>query len=178
MEKDKIIQQLRGGQNQEALRELYKGFPSVDQFIRQHGGTKEDARDIFQESLLIFYRNAQKEDFTLSCAASTYLFSIAKYLWKDQLRKNNRTGSFNQVEIAADSPDFTEEDAQHKAMDEVLSQLGEKCNEILTLFYYQKKTMEEIAQALDYKNVDTAKVQKYKCLERAKSMVKSQMIHF
>ncbi len=178
MEKDQIIQQLRTGQNQEALQELYKNFPTVNHFIRTHGGNEDDSRDIFQESLLILYKNAQKESFTLSSSPGTYLFSVAKYLWKDELRKKNRTVSFEIENYTSDPVIPHSEESHFEVIDKVLENLGEKCSGILKLFYYNKKTMEEIARELDYKNVETAKTQKYKCLERARIMASELMVSY
>lgn len=178
MEKEKIIEQLRSGQHAASLKELYKAFPSVSHFIQVNGGNLDDARDMFQESLLVFYRNVQKKEFTLTCSLNTYLFSIAKYLWKDELKKKNRNVSFEakEHEFSADVQTYRQEEMRMKTIDKVLDQLGQKCTEILQLFYYKKRKMEEIAADLGYKNVDTVKTQKYKCLERAKLMANEMIL--
>ena len=178
MEKETIIQQLRSGQNKESLQELYAAFPSVSHFIRKNGGDQEDARDVFQESLLIFYRNVQKPDFVLTSSLNTYLFSIVKYLWKDQLKKKNRAVPFeaNAHAVESDVRAYRLEELKMSTIDRVLDQLGKKCSDILQLFYYRKKSMEEIAHQLEYRNVDTAKTQKYKCMERARLMANELMV--
>jgi RNA polymerase sigma factor (sigma-70 family) len=178
MENGTIVQQLRAGHNEAALRELYKAFPAVSHFIRKNGGNQEDARDMFQESLLIFYRNVQQKDFTLTSSLNTYLFSIVKYLWKDELKKKNRTVPFelHAQDMIPNIAASGQEELKISLMGKVLGQLGEKCSEILRLFYYEKKAMEEIAALLQYKNVDTAKTQKYKCMERAKAMAGEMML--
>jgi len=170
MDNEKIIQQLRSGDNKEALQEMYKSFPSVRHFIKTHGGNDDDARDMFQESLLIFYRNVQKEDFSLTASLNTYLFSICKYLWKDELKKKNRMVNFEVADVAEEAAVYKEEELKMRWIDKILDRLGEKCSDILQLFYYKKMSMEEIAVKLQYKNVDTVKTQKYKCMERAKAM--------
>lgn len=169
MGNEQIIQQLRAGNQKEAVAELYKSFPSVRHFIRTHGGNDDEAKDIFQESMIVFYKNAMKPEFTLTASVNTYLFTVSKYLWKDELKKKNRM-----VPIKFDredekyAPVFTEE--KYRWLDKIINSLGEKCMEILQLFYYKKQSMEEIASGLGYKNVDTAKTQKYKCIERARMM--------
>lgn len=169
MGNEQILIQLRNGKQKEAIADLYKSFPSVRHFIRTHGGNDDEAKDIFQEALIIFYKNAIKPEFTLSASAQTYLFSVSKYLWKDELKKKNRLVHF-EVEKPEEIhiPQHSEE--KYRWMDKILNSLGEKCMEILQLFYYKKQSMDEIAQQLGYKNVDTAKTQKYKCIERAKIM--------
>lgn len=54
-----------------------------------------------------------------------------------------------------------------------LARLGVGCRKLLLLFYYFKKNMEEIATELNYTNADNAKSQKYKCLQKLKSVYSS-----
>ena len=53
----------------------------------QDGGTRDDAKDIFQDALIIFHRKVRSEEFVLTCAVSTYLFSICRNLWREELRR-------------------------------------------------------------------------------------------
>lgn len=177
MDNTKLIELIRSGNNQMALKELYKAFPSISHFIRMHGGNEDEAKDIFQESLFIFYRNVQKNDFQLTSALNTYLFSICKYLWKDELKKKNRLVSYEVKDAPLEEMnDYHDEENKALWLDKIIQSLGAKCLEILQLFYYQKLSMEQIAQKLDYKNTDTVKTQKYKCIERAKQMAKEQSL--
>jgi RNA polymerase sigma factor (sigma-70 family) len=170
MNNAELITQLRSGSNQTALHELYKSWPAVRHFIKTHGGNDDDARDIFQDSLLILYKNTQKKEFELTSAVGTYLFSICKYLWKDELKKKNRMVSFDVPDMAAEIHDHHQQEIKMRWLDQILTQLGEKCAAILNMFYYQKMNMEEIAGKLGYKNTDTAKTQKYKCIEHARNL--------
>lgn len=169
MGNDQILLQLRSGKQKEAVVELYKSFPSIRHFIRTHGGNDDEAKDIFQEALIIFYKNAMKPEFTLTASVNTYLFSVSKYLWKDELKKKNKTVNF-EFDRADESISYKNSEEKFVWLDKIINNLGEKCMEILQLFYYKKQSMEEIAGALGYKNIDTAKTQKYKCIERAKTM--------
>ncbi|MFI5205219.1 MAG: RNA polymerase sigma factor [Flavobacteriales bacterium] len=173
MDNAELIQQLRSGNNTAALHELYKSWPAVRHFIKTHGGNDDDARDIFQDSLLILYKNARKKEFVLTSAVGTYLFSICKYLWKDELKKKNRIVSFEVPDMPEELEDHHKEEKQLRWIDGVLSQLGEKCATILKMFYYKAMSMEQIGEQLGYKNTDTVKTQKYKCLEQARNLAAS-----
>ena len=171
MDNHKLIELLRSGQHHKALEELYKAYPAIRHFIKTHGGNDDDARDTFQDALLIFYRNVQKKDFVLTASVNTYLFSVCRFMWKDALKKKNREVSFTIQDAPAEEiRSYQEEEQQMRWLDKILASLGNKCTDILKMFYYKKMSMEEIAKALDYRNVDTAKTQKYKCLERARAM--------
>lgn len=173
MKNEALIEHLRSDRNAIAIKELYLHYPSVRQFIKTHGGNEDDARDVFQESLIVLYKNSAKPDFKLTSAVGTYLFSICKYMWKDLLKKKGREVSFeveNMPDAWQEINTHLEEEKKYRQVDEVLKSLGEKCLEILNTFYYKHFSMEKIANLFGYKNIDTAKTQKYKCLERARKM--------
>ena len=171
MNSSEILILLRSGQTTPALKELYKAYPAIRQFIKTHGGNEDDAKDCFQDALMILYRNALKPEFELTASVNTYLYSVCRFLWKDQLKKKNRESDTELKDIPMeDISTALQQEEEAKFLQQVLSKLGQKCSEILQLFYYEKKNMEEIAQELGYTSVDSAKTQKYKCLERAKQM--------
>lgn len=167
-----ILNSLRNGQHDRALDKLYEGYPAIKNFILKHGGTEDDSKDVFQESLVIFFQKTQNEEFYLTCKISTYLFSICKYSWKDHLKTNHKYiqhSDFNDsiVEIETETVmgnDHTEQ------LTIILDQLGDKCKSILEAYYSFKMNMSQIATKFNYSTVASAKNQKYKCLERAKKM--------
>src|SRR5688500_15180922 len=165
-----LLHQIRSGNNKAALAELYKAFPAVRHFIKTHGGNEDEARDVFQESLLVFYRNTLKPEFALTSSITTYLYAICKYIWKDELKKKNRNVNFEVTDTPDEVYDYQQEELKYKWLDQLLHALGDKCRDILQLLYYQKKSMEEVAERLGYTGVDSVKTQKYKCLERAREM--------
>lgn len=175
-----LVEQLRSGNHREALASLYSSFPLVRQLIGQNGGNEADAKDIFQEALLVLYRNAQEADFELTCAPSTYLYSVARYLWKDVRKKRQRETTLEEpshlpcTDVHSDLEHHEEIAQKNQLLQTVLQQLGDKCTSILRAYYYQKMSMKEIAEQLGYRSVNSAKTQKYKCLERAKKMVHTQ----
>ena len=99
MDDQKIITLIRTGKNDQALNALYRHYPLMRKMIRSRGGTSNDAEDIFQEALIILVRKvkaagqttgsdqAKPAEFTLTAQLSTYLFSVCRYLWKDELKK-------------------------------------------------------------------------------------------
>ena len=181
-QKSDILLQLRNGDNKKAIAKLYEAYPMIRQFICTHGGNDADAQDVFQEALLVFYRNAQKPTFELTCAASTYLYSVTRFIWKDWLKKKNREILIEEdnrvIPIDFDDSLQQKEEAlqQSKLLSKIISKLGQKCQQILKSYYYQRMSMQEIAQKFGYGSTNSAKTQKYKCIERAKKMTSTKTI--
>lgn len=180
MEDQKIIQLLREKNQDSAFLKLYKNYPSVEKLIRSKGGTKEDAKDIFQEALLVFYEKVNTSDFKLTSTISTYLYSVCRFLWKDQMNKKKiNTTALENENFSSDLENevllYLEKEEKFKQIENAFSQLGEKCLKILTLFYYEKVRMKIIAQQLGLTSEKAAKTQKYKCLEQAKENISNNL---
>lgn len=174
MNDQKIIQQLRTGKRDKAFRQLYKGFPAVKKLILSKGGNAEEAEDTFQEALIIFYRKAMQPNFELTSSCSTYLYSVARYLWKDVSKKKGleyTTENVEHLKFESELEEMAQKEKKFLLIEQVLNSIGEKCLKILQLFYYKGLSMKEIARQVDLKSEKVTKNQKYKCLERARKMV-------
>lgn len=172
---NQFIEGLRDGNN-EVLSVLYKKYYNlVLKLIVNNSGSQEAAQDIYQETIIVLYENAQKSDFELKCQLQTYIYSVAKRLWLKQLKKNGKTYLFKEEEENDLVADVTEDINQHQEreleiqqMNKSLVELGEPCATLINDFYVHKKNMEEIAEKFGYTNANNAKTQKYKCLQRLK----------
>ena len=174
MNDQKIIKYLKEGRRNKAFVRLYQSFPKVEKLILSKGGSKQEAEDIFQEALIVFYKKVIQAEFELTSSISTYLYAVVRYLWKDRLRQLNKEAYKNEEIISTlanenEIPEFIERESKFRQVEEVLNSIGEKCLKILQLFYYQKLSMKAIARQVDLKSERVAKNQKYKCLERAKN---------
>ncbi len=171
MNDQRIIQQLRTGKREKAFIQLYKGFPIVKKLIESKGGTSVEAEDVFQEALIIFYKKAIQPEFELTASISTYVYSVARFLWKDEMKKKGLkygTEEVGNIKFESELEEIAQKEKKFQVVEEVLKSIGEKCLEILQLFYYRGLSMKEIARQVDLKSEKVAKNQKYKCLERAR----------
>src|SRR4051812_8035036 len=65
-----------------AIETIYKSnFNMVQSFVLNNNGTYDDARDIFQEAMIVLYENAKTQSFVLTCQIKTYVYSICRRLW-------------------------------------------------------------------------------------------------
>jgi RNA polymerase sigma-70 factor (ECF subfamily) len=70
-----------------------------------------------------------------------------------------------------DEPDEPEYEESFQLARRALQKLGDPCRKLIELFYYEKKSITEIADEMDYKNPETAKNQKCKCMARLRKLV-------
>jgi RNA polymerase sigma factor (sigma-70 family) len=184
MDDQQIITSIRTGSSDLALNALYRHFPMIRQMVRSKGGSARDAEDIFQEALIILIRQTKSNDFQLTAQLSTYLFSVCRFLWKDQLKKtkphlpfDGDTGltqgdsGLTQVQ-EQELYSAVEQEGRARLAEKVLQELKDRCREILLFFYQDHLSLRDIATRMGYSSENTAKNQKYKCLEAARNRLK------
>jgi len=171
MPDQQILDLIRNGNSDKALATLYHHYPMIRKMIRTHGGSSADAEDIFQEALILLVRNVRQPIFTLTSKLSTYLYGIARYLWQDELRRRHRPIPHELMQDEGDIEPLTaamEKEQQARLAEKVLNELGDRCRELLLLFYHGGLKLKDIASKMGYSTENTAKNQKYKCIEAAK----------
>lgn len=162
-----IIDLLRANNIKKSVNGLYTCYPGIRKFILSNNGSKEDAEDIFHEVLLLLHQKVRQADFTLSSSLKTYTFGIAKNLWYSELRRRSKEVSVYEA-LTEENESIQIEIEKTRIAESAFSLLGEKCKQLLILFYYKNLSMAEIANKLEFSNVNVAKNQKYRCLEKAK----------
>jgi len=159
-----------------AYKGLYREyFGMVNHFVLKNSGSDEDAKDVFQETMVALFEWVNQPNFKLQAALSTLIYSIARNVWLKQLRgkkSNVRVKDFEQyTKIEEDEFDQSQEE-KIGLLEKALDKLGEPCKGILHRFYYLKESMKVIAAAYNYSNAEHAKAQKYKCVQRLKVLAK------
>ncbi len=166
--------------DRKAVETLYKqNYSMVQAFILNNNGTTDDARDIFQEAMIVLYEKARDGSLELNCQIKTYVYSVCRRLWLKRLQQLQRFGA--PVESLEDvvpvEEELEEQERKNEAfgvMEKALTHLGEPCKSLLEAYYIQKKQMLDIASEFGYTNADNAKNQKYKCLMRLKKLFFAQ----
>ncbi len=165
---------------QKAAEEIYRhNYNLIQALIVNNSGTAEDARDIFQEAMVVLFEKARSGNFELNCQIRTYLYSVSRRLWLKKLQQNHRyatdlENTGDEVPVESDLGIHEQKEEEYKLMHEAIGTLGEPCKSLLEAFYFKKKNMQEIAESFGYTNAENAKTQKYKCLTRLKKIFFSQ----
>ncbi|GAB2859873.1 hypothetical protein GCM10027044_20210 [Hymenobacter ruber] len=166
---------------EQALTRLYRrAFPLVRRYVGRHGGTPQDAQDVFQDALVVLYEQAVGDTLVLTASASTYLVGIARNLWHHEQRRRARLphealpdDAEPLAALAAEEADDAAEPAF--AVLDYVARLGEKCRNVLLAFYYFQQPLTQIAETNGYRSVRSATVQKFKCLERLRNSVRAAL---
>jgi RNA polymerase sigma factor (sigma-70 family) len=162
----------RTGQEQE-LKAIYRRWPDARRYLKTLGCTGTDAEDIFQEALVIYIRKQEQPDFGLTVEPYYYVRNTCKLLWYNQARKQGRQQTFSlETDVAQLEDDWFGKEQRIRTVENTLAKLGPQCQELLQLFYGLGWNMTDIAQKIGLRNDKVAKVQKYRCLQKAKDLVR------
>jgi RNA polymerase sigma factor (sigma-70 family) len=150
-------------------------YSMVQSLVINNSGTSDDAKDIFQEALIVLYEKARSGSFELHAQLKTYIYAVCRRMWLKRLQMNQRfsgdlANAEDTISIAEDLERYEHRNADFELMERAMQYLGEPCKSLLESYYLQKKNMTEIAREFGYTNAENAKNQKYKCLMRLKKI--------
>ena len=158
------------------LKELYKSnFAKVKRYVLKNSGDEQQAKDVYQEAFLAMWRNIKDDKFSSESetAINGYLFQIAKHKWLDQVRSvRYKNTTFINRDLEYNEPETDENEVQNrkiKIVMESLANLGERCQLLLKLFYFERKPFKEIAEIMAMDEA-SARNAKYRCQEQLKKM--------
>lgn len=159
-----------GSRRQDVIRFLYKQKDlktKIIQFIQRNSGNLQDGQDMFHEGIIVMDRNIRQDKFKMDSSVNGYIFSICRFLWMNQIRKQGKTALTDDntrlddvEEITPETQLFSEE--QKSMLRTLMSQLGERCQKILELWKLSY-SMNEIAQELNFSSPAMARKNKYRC---------------
>ena len=176
-----IIQKIRSG-GQTELGMIYEEYRTefLQWITKEYDCSMDDGKDMYQLAILIFYDNIKRGKLEhLVSSIKTYLFGIGKNLAKDNMRKEKKFIPINQEkwikEYLIDEPQQNLDENIFSLAKRALEKLGQPCQRLIELFYYENKNMQEITDAMQYKNPETAKNQKCKCMARLRKLVDEEI---
>lgn len=160
-----------GGPGREtALKAIYEDGDlkrMVAAFVRNHQGNATDGQDMFHEGMIVLDRNIREGKFRGEAPVKGYLYSICRFLWMNQLRKQAHTSSVAEMPLSNEHDTLTPEvtlvtEERKTVLNRLLQELGERCQQILELWKLSY-SMEEIAVSLGFSSADMARKAKYRC---------------
>lgn len=161
----------------------HKFLPMIKFYITSNSGSDDDARDIFQESVIVIFKKVNEENFVLSSTFKTYLYSICKHIWLKELAKRKNRA----VELVGDDVEFINipdieideyiTDARKRIFQRNFIKLSQDCQKVLMLFL-KKLSLREIAEVMGYKSEKYAKKRKYQCKENLVDRIQADPLYY
>lgn len=157
---------LRIFESNESLQALYnKLLPTLERYILKNSGTVQDARDVFQDAILITYRRVYESEFELTSSIETFIFSVSKKKWLYELRKRKDVLPVMDVMDDSEGNDASLALINHEKVNLFLKYLGSLtggCKDVMELFFEGYK-MKEIAKKLKFSSEGYARKRKHDC---------------
>ena len=148
-------------------------YKAVRAFVTRNHGTRVDAQDVFQDALVVLYTNLRQDNLVLRSSLHTYLQSVCRNIWKKKRRDKKPTVD---LESMADPPfepshlEVLQADEKTKVMADYIARLGEECQRILTLYYFERVRIKKIAELLEISGEAVAKNRKARCMKNLRSL--------
>jgi len=164
----RILDSIRRG-NEEGLVTLIRACRrQVTSLVLRNNGTLDDAEDVLQDAVVVLWERVRAGRFAYAAKLETFVFATARNLWLRRLARTRReVPGLPPDDHTADESDSTldrmVETEEAALVQEALERLGEPCKSLLLLFYWEERTMGEIAAELGFANADTVKSKKYQC---------------
>jgi len=156
---------------------LYKqAFPAVAKYVSKMGGSFDEAKDVFQDALVVYYERSTANAFELKTDEKAYLFGIAKNLWAKKFREIVLHAPLDGYDM-----NFVDEEDVQPSAGKLMSYLataGQKCMEMLKAFYYDNLPVKTIAELFGFSGERSATVQKYKCMEKVRETIKQRSLTY
>ncbi|HEY2722620.1 MAG TPA: sigma-70 family RNA polymerase sigma factor [Chitinophagaceae bacterium] len=162
--------------DRKAIEIIYReNYNMIQSLVLSNSGSAEDAKDVFQEAMIVLYEKVRSGRFELNCLIKTYVYSVGRRLWLKRLQQMSHYAPILEnlldvVPVEEEIEEIEKINDEFQAMDKAIGSLGEPCKSLLEAYYLQKKNMQDIAVSFGYTNADNAKNQKYKCLMRLKKI--------
>ena len=173
---EKILLEGLAASEKKAIEAIYReNFNMVQSLVINNNGSADDAKDVFQETMIVLYEKVRSGSFELHCQIKTYIYSVSRRLWLKRLNQLNRYSPpaeslEHTVPVEDEIEEHEKRNIELEMMEKAIVSLGEPCKSLLEAYYLQKQNMQVIAAHFGYTNADNAKNQKYKCLMRLKKI--------
>lgn len=143
--------------------------------------------EVFQESVSHLWENIELgklSETNMTSSLTTYFFSIGLNQMKETLRKYqedvpndeeiySKAAAQHEVESAHEEERINARQDRRDAIRKVVDSMGKPCAPLLKAFYWSDSpSWDTIAWELHYSNADSAKTQKYKCMQKLKTLLK------
>jgi RNA polymerase sigma factor (sigma-70 family) len=175
-----IVDEIKKGNSDKVLLFLYQTTQfKLGSWIMKNNGNEDEVQDIFQDAVLSFYQYVLSEKFEVGKSVDAFIFSTGRNMWINRAKQKNKMVRGVEEETFSDHQndeqgnEFSHLFSEDKSakMEALLTQLGERCKELLTYSIFYNMKMVDIAEKMTFSNADTAKTKNYKCKKRLMKII-------
>jgi RNA polymerase sigma-70 factor (ECF subfamily) len=166
----KVITELYKQFLKEIVLYLTRKFPSF---------SKQDAEDIFAESFNILYVNIKEDRINKKPGSiKSYIKGICNNLAYDETIRRDRAEGRMKIEYSPmeEDPDWIALEKKTVLLSQTVSRLTEPCKTLLELFWFKEKSDKEILKLTNYKDTNTVKNQRSRCMIMLKKVFLSKLV--
>jgi RNA polymerase sigma factor (sigma-70 family) len=175
--KEKLIEGIAHGDH-EILSYIYKeNFRIIKHLVTSNKGNVTDAKDIFQETMVIIYRKIRENNLEITSSLNTFIYAVARILWLKELvlrRKNLEIYDTedNFISKVPNIVDLIEKNERLKLFREKFEDLSEDCKKVIRMFL-NKVPVKDITHIMGYSSEQHTKNRHYRCKKSLISKIKS-----
>ncbi len=142
-------------------------YPIIEGYITHNQGSREEARDIFQDAMIIVYKRIKSNELELTCKFGTYLYAICKNIWMQERKKYlQRTQKLREQPLEVNDPGPADDPLLQNHLTDLFNKhfdaLSKDCQKILSM-YFNNFSVEDIRAAMNYKDLHHTADRKYRC---------------
>ena len=183
MDGSQLVNTIRSG-DKEPLADIYRAHRTefVNWLTAHYNCSRDEAHEVYQASIVTLLENIQSEKLRfLNGSIKTYLFAIGKNKMMESLRGNKKFSAHTDVgemELE-DVKDWEKEKKENDLVlvERAMQKLGEPCKTMLELYYLHGMSLEELASHLNYRNSDTVKNIKCRCVSKLRDLFAVEQKH-
>ena len=169
---EEILKGIERG-NEDVVEYIYTTcYRSVRHFVKKNSGSEEDAQDIFQETIVIFFRKVREEGFVLTSSLNTFLYSVGRLMWLKELEKKKRIieldTSEDYISIDNNIIQLISLNDRLRLYRQKFEELSEDCKKVLRMSL-EKISIKEITKRMKYNSEQHTKNRRFRC---KKSLIK------
>ncbi len=174
---DEILDGIRDRDDKILHHVYHENYPTVRSYILENSGSIQDAKDIFQEGLVLIYQKVTSRKLLLNCNFNSYIFSVCRLLWLKELEKRkvekmDKKDVKGYLDLQSDLNFDDLEQEKYQLYLKHLKRLNPDCQRVLMLFY-DGVSIREITKIMGYTSESYTKKRKSVCKEKLLQGIKS-----
>ncbi|PID95207.1 MAG: hypothetical protein CSA95_00845 [Bacteroidetes bacterium] len=166
---NQILEGIRDS-NEEIVKTVYKEyFKHIQHLVTYNHGTVDDAKDLFQDAMIVICERLQSKELTLSCSFGTFLYAIARNIWLRRLAEKGKTIVLTKEVFDNSMPpcEVLENNLSLHERRMIMFQrhfdtLTKSCKKIIKMMLKKEKT-KKIQQEMGYNSLAYTRKRKYQC---------------